>query len=76
MTRMALAAVVVFCGVAPLGCGLGEQAAPSSVAQTEAALTLGSRGPEVVKLHDYLTRFGYFPNAGLVNRLSGLAPDR
>lgn len=48
----------IFAGLVP-GC---TSDASSEVAADAVALRIGDEGPEVRAIHDYLMRFGYFPN--------------
>jgi hypothetical protein len=68
-TRATISSLVVG-ALAGAGCGASSNFG-DPVASTETStsiehdLTVGSQGNEVVVLHDYLTQFGYFPNAEL-----------
>jgi peptidoglycan hydrolase-like protein with peptidoglycan-binding domain len=47
-----------------LGCGAEIETAPSATS-SDAPLSLGSTGPRVTQVHDFLMRYGYFENATL-----------
>jgi peptidoglycan hydrolase-like protein with peptidoglycan-binding domain len=47
-----------------LGCGTELETAPSAT-NSDAPLSLGSTGPRVTQVHDFLMRYGYFENATL-----------
>src|SRR5438046_979737 len=51
----------------------GEPRGPT-LGSLERDLSLGSRGDDVRAVHDYLTRFGYFPNAELARKYPAWRP--
>jgi hypothetical protein len=55
------------------GCGDAESGAKTDDG-TKGSLSNGARGPAVREAQEYLTRFGYFPNAELAARFAGWRP--
>jgi peptidoglycan hydrolase-like protein with peptidoglycan-binding domain len=70
---MAVLAVLGAGGIG-LGCGGDDVGDPAVVADKAAPLQLGARGERVRALHEYLTRYGYFPNDQLQKKYPAWRP--
>jgi peptidoglycan hydrolase-like protein with peptidoglycan-binding domain len=63
---LALALALSGCGAADNGSPPNEsEGTATPLAELHQDLTLGSTGPQVRAVHEYLTRYGYFPNEEL-----------
>jgi peptidoglycan hydrolase-like protein with peptidoglycan-binding domain len=58
-----MTALGAFAALGGAGCGADDQ----SGAPTQGDLTVGARGAEVRELHEYLSRYGYYPNEQLAS---------
>ena len=76
-SRTAFAALAISAVSTVIGCGpmtpfedseAGEASLATRLKTLQSDLQPGSQGPEVEVLHDYLTRFGYFPNDQLARK--------
>lgn len=77
LTRLLQTKLIVLAAagcVSAIGCG-GEEAPPATTdGPSPRTLAIGDQGEDVEKLHDYLTKYGYFPNDDLRDRYPGWVP--
>jgi hypothetical protein len=74
IARLFLGALLLIGGACEGPTADPSNASMGAAGDSSASLTVGARGEAVRQLHDYLTRFGYFPNADLARRYPAWRP--